>query len=121
MISTSFSHPVNISEEVSVLIIQSLIASIPFIILALFLTREMKRSENRSELGMICSFVSVTLASVFLWSYIYFDTLHPPVGRGANIGLGILLALSPVYIPLLMYISNFVCSGLNYKKYRKTR
>ena len=82
---------------------QTIIAAVPFVILALFLHLKKRNNQKRIDLAAMFAFLSVFIPSTILWSWLHLDALLQ-WSVGANIGLGFLLMLSPVYLPVLMLL-----------------
>jgi hypothetical protein len=83
----------NLAEELPIFLFQILVVSIPFLLLALL--------NIRSALPWL---VGVILTGA-LWSYYLYDAVsHHGDGRGANIGLGLILLASPFVISTICLV-----------------
>jgi len=98
-LSVHLARPFRLQEEMVPRILQSVIASIPFVVAAFYARR--RRRANAARAGVLGAVVALLIGSLLLWGLYYADAVFRREG-GANIGLGILLLFSPIYLPFLM-------------------
>jgi hypothetical protein len=103
LVAASRSRPFPV-EEVATLLIQTLIAFIPFG-LALLLVRFHRTSASFAQI--LNAAIAGAMCSLLLWGYCIYDGLTYDGRGGANIGLGVLMLASPliVYVPMHLMLS----------------
>jgi hypothetical protein len=93
--------PFYFHEEFGPRTANTVIAAIPFIVLLLYTEAKFRSSDKAVRSGIKAATFALLGTSLMLWSLLYIDAVLR-TGGGANIGLGILLLLSPVYLPFLI-------------------
>ena len=93
---------------------QTVIAAVPFVILALFLQLKSRNNQNGIDKGPMFAFLSVLIPSTILWGWFYLDSLLG-WSIGANIGLYLLIEASPFYLPLLMLFGYQIGTLIKYE------
>lgn len=88
-------------DEPGVLIADTVIAGLPFLILAIVAHVRTRHAERYSFRATMVATAILMAAAALLWGSLYYSSLTYN-GGGANIGLGLLLVGSPLYLPLLI-------------------
>jgi len=99
VIQVSRGRSLQLAEEGGVLLVQSVIAAAPFVVLWLFARSH--AHEPGSGPGLRAAGGLMATVSLLLWGWFFLAGITAR-GGGADIGLGILLLFSPVYLPLLL-------------------
>lgn len=99
-------RPYRFNEEPNILFMRGVLVLVPFLVLAVVasLKNEKITAQVRSAL-LQAAFIGLTLNCLF-WGYYYYDVYvywRDRPGTGANIGLGMLGVLSPLWIGYAMY------------------
>lgn len=112
-LSVHLARPFRLHQEMTPRILQSVITSIPFLVAAFYAHRRLKA--NAEPAGVLGAVVAVLTGSLLLWGLIYAAAVFHREG-GANIGLGILLLFSPIYLPFLMPLGFRIGTRLTRKR-----
>jgi len=107
----------HVGEELGPALMRVIIAALPFITLGVFSYSKLKNPSSQNVNGILVATLSVLFTSIALWGCIFCDAFTRR-GGGANIGLGILLFLSPLYLPFFMLLGFFLgkryaCPAMN--------
>ena len=103
IISASLNKPFQFHEELGPRIGQTIIASFPFLVVALIATFVFKENPAPKKIsGVIGAAISVFSIELLLWGTLYYSAFTYS-GGGANIGLGILILFSPIIVSVLAW------------------
>ncbi len=115
MVSAALRRDMALASEWLPKLFQSVIAALPFIALAVcaqtLLARGQGQGDRRTIDGLRFAAVSVVAASMVLWCAYYWNSIATYTQRsvgGANIGLGILILLSPILLSLLIPVAYLI-------------
>ncbi|MEM9773519.1 MAG: hypothetical protein AAF902_02985 [Chloroflexota bacterium] len=97
--------PFNFMEELGTRLLQTALVMIPFIVLAFVYSNLVKNKEYDTQFGAGLSLSLVTIGTLLFWGYFWFDGISYQLNNqtgGANIGLGMLMLVSPLIISALI-------------------
>jgi hypothetical protein len=100
-------RPYRFNEEPDILFIRAVLVLVPFLLLAVKATFKNEKTSNQTKSTLLqAALIGIGLNLLF-WGYYYYDGYiywRDQPGTGANIGLGILMLLSPLLIGYTMYL-----------------
>lgn len=82
-------------------LIRTLLAALPFAILSLYAGNLLEKRGRTAEAEVIGAAALVTAGFLLLWGWYLFEAMRPP-GGGANIGMGIIMIVSPLLLTMLI-------------------
>jgi hypothetical protein len=101
IISTLKSRPYQFHQELNPRIARTVITAIPFFILAVVAQWKLRKGDRFVIAGISGATLLLSFASCFLWVLFLFTVLGAR-WTGANIGIGILMLFSPLYLTPLI-------------------
>ena len=105
----------NFIEKLSPRIIKTILIYLPFGLLLFFKRSNLPTNDSKNVFyALICSYVTGWIASILLWGYYFYEgytnIVYDKIGD-ANIGLGMILLFSPIFICLLIFSVYFISSN----------
>ncbi len=99
--------PFHFVEELGPRLIQTLLVALPFIVLSVIGSKQSKSAQN----GVNLALTLVIIGTFLFWGYYWFDGISYQLNNrtgGANIGIGLLMLISPLVISALIPVGMYL-------------